>query len=335
MDELNLHCLRTVAAVAESGSLSQAATTLGLAQSGVSRHLALAEAHFGAALFHRNGRGVTASPLGTQVLPGLRALLAQARALTEAGRAHARTPAGVVTLGLVPSLAGPLTSLLLGLLRAQHPQIQLQVREGYSGEMEAALADGRVDLAVVNRYRSRGPHRYQSICETRMCVVARPAVLQALLPTAAAPAPARRSATPALPAETRLALLGQAPLVMPLRPNALYSVLDTVAERAAITLNVVLHAGSSTILKRVLQDHAVVTVLPEHAVADELADHRLAAVPLAERSLRQHIVLATSPQRPFTAAAQVVARLVGPLVLGLAQRQAVPPRPQPVGRAMD
>lgn len=308
MDTLNLHALRSVLAVAATGSLSRAATRLGFAQSGVSRHLAQTEAQLGGALFHRHGRGVTPTPLGEQVLPALAALIAQAEALSQHSRAQARVPAGVVTLGLVPSLAGPLASHLLGVLRGTHPQIHLQVRDGYSGEMEAALADGQVDLAVVNRYRARGPHRYRAVCETRLCLVARPAVLDRLLDL---PPDAAR------PTELRLAALGPVPLVMPLRPNALYSVLDEVAARAGLALDVVLQASSSTILKRVLQDHAVATVLPRHAVADELASRQLAAVPLAERSLRQHIVVATSPQRPFTPAAQVVARLIPPLVLQL------------------
>lgn len=67
-----------------------------------------------------------------------------------------------------------------------------------------------------------------------------------------------------------------------------------------VSRNIVLQAGSSAIIKRMLQDHDCATVLPQHAVADELAGARLGAVPLAGHSLRQHIVLATSPQRPFS-----------------------------------
>lgn len=318
MTALDLHAARTVAMVARTGSLSRAATALGLAQSAASRHLAQLEACLGGALFHRHGRGVAPTPLGDQALPELAALLAQADALTSATRARALTPAGVVTLGLVPALAGPLASALHGRLQALHPQIQLQVRDGYSGEMEAALTEGRVDLAVVNRYRPRGPHRYRALCDTPLCVVARPAVLQSLLACAA------QAAGPAL-AQVQLPLLAHMPLVMPLRPNALYSVLDALAAKAGLRLNVVLQAGSSTIIKRLLAEHDCATVLPRHAVVDELAAGLLAALPLAERSLRQHIVLATSPQRPFTPAAKVVAGLIPDLVIQLTQ-----PRPAPV-----
>lgn len=312
MSSLNLNAVRTVSHIARTGSLSRAAVALGLAQSAASRHLAQVEASLGGALFHRTGRGVSPTPLGQQALPGLQGLLDQADALTTSARDQVGAPSGVVTLGLVPSLAGPLASALHAQLQALHPRIHLRVRDGYSGEMEAALKDGAVDLAVVNRYRSQGPNRYRSLCETRLCIVGRPAVLRRL---AAAAGPAGKT----LPRSAPLKLLGGTPLVMPTRPNALYSVLDAVAARAGMTLNIQLEAGSSTIVKRMLAEHDFATVLPQHAVVDELADGRLAAVPLAERSLRQHIVLATSPQRPFTLAAKVVAGLIPALVLRLTQ----------------
>ena len=54
--------------------------------------------------------------------------------------------------------------------------------------------------------------------------------------------------------------------------------------------------------------------LPRHAVADELARGLLAAVPLADRALRQQVVLATSSQRPVTLAAKAGAGLIPGLV---------------------
>ncbi len=303
MSELTLSALRTVALVARTGSLSRAAAALGLAQSAASRHLAQVEASLGGVLFHRTGRGVSPTALGRQSLPGLQALLDQADALTRGARELAGSPAGIVTLGLVPSLAGPLASALHARLRQLHPEIQLRVRDGYSGDMESALTEGAVDLAVVNRYLARGPNRYRALCEAQICAVARPPLLAQLLVRQGLP-------TSPAPAGVSLAFLATTPLVMPMRPNALYSALDTAISKAGLQMQVVMEAGSSTVIKRMLADHDCVTVLPRHAIADELADGRLAAVPLAEPGLRQHIVLATSPNRPFTLAAKAVARLI-------------------------
>ena len=185
------------------------------------------------------------------------------------------------------------------------PRLQLQVREGYSGDLEAALAEGRVDLAVVNRYRARGPNRYRALFDTPLCLIGRPAVLARALG-------AEEDGT--LPRSTRLSALAGLPLVLPAPPNALRSLLFEEAQRNGVPLQVRVSAGSSVIIKRLLQDHDCASLLPRHAVADEVQAGGLAAVPLAERSMQQHVVLATSSQQPFTLAARLVAGLIPELV---------------------
>ena len=306
--ELNLRALRTVAAVARSGSLSRAAAGLGIAQSAASRHLAEVEGVLGGALFHRTGRGVTPTELAAEAMPRLLALLGEADALTQSLRERRGAPVGPVTLGLVPSLSGRLASALWSRLAELQPRLQLQVREGYSGDLEAALAEGRVDLAVLNRYRARGPNRYRALFDTPLCVIGRPAVLARAL---------GGQAGAALPRSVRLPAVARLPLVLPVPPNALRSLLDEEAQRRSLRLQVPVSAGSSVIIKRLLQDHACASLLPRHAVADEVAAGVLAAVPLAERALQQHVVLATSSQQPFTLAAKLVAGLIPELVRSL------------------
>ncbi len=304
MADLNLKALRTVAAVARSGSLSRAAATLGIAQSAASRHLAEVEAALGGPLFHRTGRGVVPTDWAREALPRLQALLADADKLTQTLREQAGAPGGPVTLGLVPSLAGRLASTLCGELAAHQPLLKLRVREGYSGDLETALAEGRVDLAVLNRYRAQGPNHYRSLFETPLCVVGRAPVLARL--------PGGSKGRP--PAATRLAALAGLPLVLPVAPNALCSLLDDESRRIGLQLQVLAEADSAGVIKRLLQDHDCASLLPRHAVADELAQGQLAAVPLADRAVRQQVVLATSSQQPFSQAARLVAGLIPALV---------------------
>ena len=305
MSEINLRALRTVAEVARGGSVSRAAATLGIAQSAASRHLAEVEAALGAPLFHRTGRGVTPTDLALEALPRLQALLADAQALTQQLRERSGAPGGLVTLGLAPSLAAPLASALWAQLAQQHPHVQLRVREAYSGDLETLLAEGGVDLAVLNRYRARGPNRYRALFDTPLCVVGRAAVLARAL---------GGSRTLALPAGVRLAALGPLPLVLPVPPNALRSLLEEESRRISLQPQVVMEADSSAVIKRMLLDRDCASLLPRHAVADEVDRGLLAAVPLLDRALRQHVVLATSSRRPFTLAAKAVAGLIPALV---------------------
>lgn len=305
-DLLTLKSLRTLAAVAEAGSLTRAAIELGLAQSAVSRQLSELERALGGALFHRTGRGVKPTALAGHLLPRIATLLAEADALSLASRELAGTPSGLVTLGLVPGVAGPLASALHGALAQQYPGIRLRVIEGYSGDMETALTQGRIDLAVLNRYRAKGANSYRRLFDAQLCVVGRRAVLLQALGAAAGGSGAGRSLRPS----TNLQAVARVPLVLPVPPNAIRNLLDEVAQRQGHQLNILLEGGSSVIIKRMLRDHACASVLPAHAVADELASGELLAVPLAERAFRQHVVLATSSQRPFTLASKAVAKVI-------------------------
>lgn len=304
-DPFTLKALRTLAAVDQAGSLTRAAIELGMAQSAVSRHVTELERALGGTLFHRTGRGVKRTELAVQLLPRVSGLLAEAEGLALASRELRGTPAGLVTLGLVPGVAGPLASALHGVLAREHPEVRLRVIEGYSGDMETALTQGRIDLAVLNRYRAKGANTYRRLFDTQLCVAARrPVLLQAL--GGVANAGAGRS----LPTGATLEAVARLPLVLPVPPNAIRNLLDEVAQRQGHKLHILLEGGSSVIIKRMLRDHVCASVLPAHAVADELASGALHAVPLQERAFRQHVMLATSSQRPFTLAGKAVARII-------------------------
>lgn len=297
---LTLKSLRTLAAAAKSGSLTRAAVERGLAQSAVSRQIAELERALGGALFHRTGRGVKPTALAEQVLPRVEALLSGTDELVHLGKELTGVPSGLVTLGLVPGVAGFMAAALYGEVAQRYPEIRLRVIEGYSGDMEVALSQGRIDMAILNRYRARGSNSYRKLADTQVCVVGRRRLLQRAL------APGGSD----LPPGIALPALEHLPLVLPVPPNAIRNLLDEQTRRLGLRLHVILEGSSSVILKSMLAQHDCATLLPPHAVAAELGNGSLAAVPLAERVFRQHVVLATSSQRPFTLAGKAVAGLV-------------------------
>lgn len=65
---LELRHLRTVRAIADTGSLTKAAATLGLAQPALSAQLRRIEKALGGVLFDRDHTGARATPLGELVL---------------------------------------------------------------------------------------------------------------------------------------------------------------------------------------------------------------------------------------------------------------------------
>ncbi|NUR83448.1 MAG: LysR family transcriptional regulator [Nonomuraea sp.] len=112
--DLELRHLRIVRAVADAGSVSKAASLLGLAQPALTAQLKRIERVLGGTLFERDRHGARATPLGELVLARARVLLPAAQELQEEAVrfAHASAPGfrigatnGPVLGGLVDRLA--------------------------------------------------------------------------------------------------------------------------------------------------------------------------------------------------------------------------------------
>jgi LysR family glycine cleavage system transcriptional activator len=79
----SLQALQALVEVADTGSFTQAAQTLCLTQSAVSRKIQQLESHFGLPMFVRNSRHVRLTPEGEQVLATARNILAQLKTLED------------------------------------------------------------------------------------------------------------------------------------------------------------------------------------------------------------------------------------------------------------
>jgi len=79
----NLQALQALVEVAEAGSFTQAAHTLCLTQSAVSRQIQQLESHFGVPMFVRSSRSLCLTPEGELVLTSARTILGQLKTLED------------------------------------------------------------------------------------------------------------------------------------------------------------------------------------------------------------------------------------------------------------
>ncbi|MBO9352701.1 LysR family transcriptional regulator [Bordetella petrii] len=289
---LDLKSIRCFVSAAEHGSLSSAASALGMAQSALSRQVSQLESLLGCRVFHRTGRGVSLTEIGHAILPRAQTMLQTAGQLVDDVLAQRNQPAGSVTIGVLPGLSRPLMSRVLRRLLAAYPDIRLKAVEAYSGEVENMLAEGRADIGIFNRYRPmpRG---------------AREAVFSAPLHLVG------RAGAPALAGQPlRLGALARLPLVLPARPNGMRSYLDEICNRRGMKLNVVLEATSGTLIREVVLNCEVYSLLPYHAVADELRVGTLAMAPVKDPVLRQSAFVDTTRKHPLSNAARAVLKVV-------------------------
>lgn len=142
--------MRCVVAIAEAGSLTKAAERLGLAQPALTQTLNRLEKELGTRLFTRSRRGATLTDAGLAVIDDLRASLAYGDTATERARAMGAGRAGRLTIGFVTHAVYEVLPNALRRLRAEHPQLDVVLREMSNAEQVGALEGGRIDIALLH-----------------------------------------------------------------------------------------------------------------------------------------------------------------------------------------
>ncbi|WP_280151562.1 LysR family transcriptional regulator [Piscinibacter sp. XHJ-5] len=143
---MELRHLRYFVSVAETGSLSQAAEKLFIAQPPLSVQIRQLEEELGVALFVRHPKGVRLTAAGAALVPEARFLLERAGRLRELVQEQGTS--GSFTLGFVPSAGSTVLPELVRQLRKRHAHIQLEVRELISSEQVEALIAGHIDAGL-------------------------------------------------------------------------------------------------------------------------------------------------------------------------------------------
>jgi DNA-binding transcriptional LysR family regulator len=142
--------MRCVIAVAEAGSLTGAAERLGLAQPALTQTLNRLEREIGVKLFTRTRRGAALTEAGLAIIDDLRASVAHGDAAAERARAMGAGHAGRLTVGFVTHAIYEILPRALHRLRAEHPQLDVVLREMSNAEQVEALESGRIDIALLH-----------------------------------------------------------------------------------------------------------------------------------------------------------------------------------------
>ncbi len=147
---LELRHLSALLAVANDGSLTDAAHTLQRTKSAVSRQISALERIVGASLVERRGHALALTVAGAVMRDAARATVEAVQASTAAARLAHRGVSRKCTIGIVPT---PLTQeRMRSFLRraaTEFPGIALEVREMGSPQIPRALARGEIDGAIL------------------------------------------------------------------------------------------------------------------------------------------------------------------------------------------
>lgn len=137
--------LRVLREVAQAGSFSAAAESLGYTQSAVSRQVAALEAAAGRRLFERGRQGVTLTRAGARLLESAARVLDELDGALRELRGEA-TAVGPVRLG---AFATALAAFVPRAVAALPSELRVTLREGTTPALTRALRAGTLDLAVI------------------------------------------------------------------------------------------------------------------------------------------------------------------------------------------
>ena len=292
---MELKDLRAFVRVAEFGNISQAAVSLGLTQSSVSRIIAGLERDFGSPLFYRTGRGVALTETGEAAAPKARSIIINCDQLLVDIRDFGQAPSGAVTVALLPWMMHSIAGDLFDEVRKTYPGIRLRMIEGFSGRNEEWLADGRADIALIGRYRKTAARGEEVLISSHLSLVG----------------PAGEKADRSTISFREVA---KVPLVLPSTPHGLRVAVNAVARSKRLKMNVVAEADSFEAQKAIVSRQGCFMVLSPQTVGRELASGTVHAREIVEPRMPRLVVMSTTTHRPLSRAAREVAGIVRRLV---------------------
>ncbi|MDP9239073.1 MAG: LysR family transcriptional regulator, partial [Actinomycetota bacterium] len=168
------HQLRTFLAVADAGSVSDAAEHLVVTQSAVSASMAGLQRELGVRLVERHGRGVRLTDEGVVYAGYARRILGLLDEALIAARDGQRPERGHVRLAAVPTAAEQVVPGYLATFRVRYPEAHVSLDVGSRDEVFRRLVAHEVDLAVAGRAPASSSLISRAIADNELVLVAAP-----------------------------------------------------------------------------------------------------------------------------------------------------------------
>ncbi|MEM8498004.1 MAG: LysR family transcriptional regulator [Pseudomonadota bacterium] len=143
----DIQLLQYFVAVYQKGSFRNAADSLGVSQSTITKGVQRLEKEMGLRLFNRTTRAVQPTDNARQLIDSASASLSAMDDFMEEGRLIAGGARGALRLGVIALAADLLVADCLTVLSETHPELEVEVAIG-SDDMYQDLATGRCDVAI-------------------------------------------------------------------------------------------------------------------------------------------------------------------------------------------
>ena len=140
--------LEQLAVIVETGTLQQAATSIGTSQPALSRMISNLEARIGMPLFERNTRPLTPTAIGLELAQQGRSIRTARLRATEMLDLGARGYFGVLKLGAPPFMCKNLISQVVARFLSARPNIRIDLTPDYHAGLMERIYLNQVDVVI-------------------------------------------------------------------------------------------------------------------------------------------------------------------------------------------
>lgn len=297
---MDIKGLRFFLGVLRYKSITKAAEHLYIAQPALGLQIRKLETELGAQLFQRHSRGVTPTEAGLLLAEHAEVILRQVERARQDLHDYAKSPRGLVSIGLSPTTSLLLATILAERVRKAYPEIVLRLGEGLSEELMEWVDKGKIDLAL-----SYNPNATGDVVVERLASE----VLYFVRPGGAAD-----------PGPVTLAEALASPLVLPSRPHLLRLHIDDAAKSINMQATVACEVDSVALIREFVRQGLGCTILPLGAVRGAVEDGSVSASLLTEPEVERNLYLAWSHARPPSKAFLAVAELLRAVIAEIVEQ---------------
>lgn len=275
---IKLQPLRYFVSVVDRGSISAASAELGIAQPAVSRRIADLEAELGTPLLIRRSTGVALTETGVTFVQHARAILRQ---LDRAERDLALAKGGdadEVRFIVPPALSRFVAAPMVRAVATDYPNIRVVCTETHWDDARARMEEGQGDLALVTN-----GHLFANV-EAEPCLKDQVYVGGLIRHDLHGDAP------------IALAEVAALPLIMPGRKYLIRRMLEEIAAREGLTLNIAHEIDTGGLAEAYLEEGLGYTVSIWQTFFSGVARGQMFARPIKLPTLDRTLTIVT--QRP-------------------------------------
>ncbi|MDB5797312.1 MAG: LysR family transcriptional regulator [Paucimonas sp.] len=138
--------LQAFLVIARLGSFTRAAERLHITQSGLSAMTRDLEKQLDCRLFDRTTRSVALTAAGTQLVPVAARVLAELEAVSDSINRISTRARQILTVGATPLIASDVLPAASAVFTAQHPGINLRIRDLGRQQIQDEVANGTLDV---------------------------------------------------------------------------------------------------------------------------------------------------------------------------------------------